>query len=69
LYKLPTIAEMLGLKKPLPTIRQASAKKNTIGFSHVINKCPSAIIVPPMITATLAPRTRSANIPPKKGVM
>ena len=62
------MVEMFGLKKPLPQIKSASAAKKAMSFSAVIKRCPAAISSPPSTTARRAPSSRSASIPPKKGV-
>ena len=68
-YSDPTMVEMFGLKKPLPAISKARAKKKASSVSMVIIKCPAAIRRPPSTTARRGPRIRSAIMPPKNGVM
>jgi hypothetical protein len=77
-YKLPTILEIFGLKKPFPkTIIPKAAHINVVAklmFEPNIlalkNKknWPIAIIKPPRIIQFLFPKKRSAINPPSIGV-
>ena len=50
---MPTIVEMFGLKKPLPTISRPSPRfRGPLGQGEL----PSAIKIPPMKTALRWPR-------------
>jgi hypothetical protein len=55
-YSEPTIVEMFGLKKPLPTIRRPSAPKSAHSCSTAISRWPPAMRRPPQMTASRAPR-------------
>ena len=67
-YSVPTIVEMLGLKKPLPQMMSARATKKAYFVSIVISRWPAAISRPPRITARREPSSLSASMPPMKGV-
>ena len=77
-YKLPTIEEIFGLKKPLPKIIIPNANHiNVVAKDKLLGKivalvnnniCPIAIIDPPNKIQFLLPKKRSAINPPNNGV-
>ncbi|MNY41071.1 hypothetical protein D3C86_1758570 [compost metagenome] len=66
MYRLPTIVEIFGLKKPVPiTVKDIPRKKNLCGSAARI-RLPIIISIPPQNNDFLNPNILSANKPPMK---